>query len=221
LKYVKNNEMTDLWAQEASATLQSMVALIHNRGIRNPQILHALETVPRNRFVTQHYLSEAFGDHPLPIGAGQTISQPYIVALMTDALGLSAGERVLEIGTGSGYQAAILAAMGLEVYTVERIPELHTQANAVLQALDYNVHCRLSDGYDGWPEYAPYAGILVTAAALAAPPPLLEQLADGGRMVIPIGPPGGYQTLWKFVKEGAQLHRINLGGVAFVPFIHA
>jgi protein-L-isoaspartate(D-aspartate) O-methyltransferase len=154
------------------------------------------------------------------IGHRQTISQPYIVAEMTAALALQPGDRVLEVGTGSGYQTAILAEMGMDVYTIERIAALHMSAKKCLDALGYQVHCTLGDGYYGLPEFAPYTGIIVTAAPAAVPPTLIEQLAEGGRMVIPIGPRHGYQTLWKLVKEGDEIHRINLGGVAFVPFVH-
>jgi protein-L-isoaspartate(D-aspartate) O-methyltransferase len=143
-----------------------------------------------------------------------------MVAMMTESLDLEPGDRVLEIGTGSGYQAAVLAEMDMEVYTVERIPSLYEDAKSRLERLDYDVHCRLGNGYEGWPEFAPYKGILVAAAPPEVPPPLLEQLADGGQMVIPLGPPGGYQTLWKFVKHDDQIERMHMGSVAFVPFVH-
>lgn len=199
---------------------EEMVLLIRRRGVRDARVLDALARVPRDAFVPETQRYDAYGDYPLPIGQGQTISQPYIVALMTEALALDEGERVLELGTGSGYQAAILAAMGLDVYTVERLPALYEAAQARLAALEYAVHCKLGDGHAGWPEFAPYDGILVTAAPAAVPEPLWAQLADGGRLVVPIGPPHGYQTLWKFIKHGARIERIDMGGVAFVPFIH-
>jgi len=138
---------------------------------------------------------------------------------MTEALEISPGDRVLEIGTGSGYQAAVLAELGADVYTIERIPALYEEAKIRLQALGYQVHCKQGDGYEGWPEFAPYDGIIVTAAAPEVPSPLLEQLADGGRLVIPLGAGYGYQNLWKIVKEGETLHKMNLGSVAFVPFV--
>lgn len=198
---------------------EAMVALIRRRGIKNRLVIEALLHVPRHKFLSQAQQDAAYEDHPLPIGHHQTISQPYIVALMTESLQLKAGERVLELGTGSGYQAAILAAMGMEVYTVERVPELYKSAQEHLQALGYAVQCRLADGHAGWPEFAPYDGILITAAPVDIPEPLWAQLADGGRLVAPLGPPHGYQTLWKFIKHGNRIEKINLGGVAFVPFV--
>jgi protein-L-isoaspartate(D-aspartate) O-methyltransferase len=193
---------------------------IEARGVQNPDVLRAMRTVYRHKFVPDEYLAEAYADHPLPIGYGQTISQPYIVAWMTELLALKPGEKVLEIGTGSGYQAAVLAELGyVEVYSIEIIPELAQQAAKRLQELGYgSVHVREGDGYYGWPEEAPFDAIIVTAAPDHLPPPLAAQLADGGRLVVPIGPAGLYQTLWKFVKESGELKAYNLGGVAFVPF---
>ncbi|PWH18139.1 MAG: protein-L-isoaspartate O-methyltransferase [Anaerolineae bacterium] len=189
------------------------------RGVTNPDVIAAMQTVPRHRFVPEEYLDFAYNDHPLPIGYGQTISQPYIVAWMTELADLKAGERVLEIGTGSGYQAAILAQMGyLEVYSIEIIPELAKIAAARLAELGYRVHVRQGDGYYGWQEAAPFDAIIVTAAPDHLPAPLGEQLKEGGRIIIPIGPPGSYQTLWKFVKQNGELTAYELGGVAFVPF---
>ena len=196
-----------------------MVALIRSRGVRDSRILEAMERVPRDAFVPTAERAAAYGDYPLPIGHCQTISQPYIVALMTEALELRPGDRVLEIGTGSGYQAAILAEMGMDVYTVERIQPLYVEAAQRLAELGYRVYCRLGDGGEGWPEHAPYQGILVTAAPPEVPVALVEQLAEGGRLVIPVGPPHGYQTLWRYQKVGERLEREDLGGVAFVPFI--
>lgn len=198
---------------------QGMVRLIRSRGIITSLVLDALGRVPRHRFVPEAQRVSAYGDHALSIGCQQTISQPYIVALMTEALNLQPGDRVLEVGTGSGYQAAILAEMGMNVYTIERIPELYEQAKVCLESLGYAVHCRLGDGYHGWPEFAPYDGILVTAAPDEIPPALLGQLTDGGRLVIPVGPRHGYQTLWKIIRRGDEIQKIDLGGVAFVPFI--
>lgn len=197
-----------------------MITLIRQRGVHDAAVLEAMRRVPRHRFVPEHLRAEAYEDYPLPIGQGQTISQPYIVALMTEALELHPGDRVLEAGTGSGYQAAILAEMGMEVYTVEIVPALYEAARALLAELGYStVHCRLGDGNEGWAEYAPYAGIVVTAAPTQIPPALPEQLAEGGRLVIPVGPRGGYQILWKLTKRGGELYREDLGGVAFVPFV--
>jgi protein-L-isoaspartate(D-aspartate) O-methyltransferase len=177
-----------------------------------------MRTVPRHHFVTSDYLDQAYADHPLPIGFGQTISQPYIVALMTESLQVEAGEKVLEIGTGSGYQAAVLAEMDLEVYTVEIIPELAERASQVLQELGYtNVEVLAADGYLGWEEHAPYDAIIVTAAPDHLPQPLASQLKEGGRLVIPIGPIGAVQTLWLFEKIDGELEASNLGAVRFVP----
>ena len=198
----------------------AMLDLIRARGICAPAVLGALERVPRQHFVPSNVGRRACGDYPLSIGHGQTISQPYIVALMTLALELERGDSVLEIGTGSGYQAAILAEMGMEVYTLEVIPALYEEAQARLIALGYpQIHCRLGDGHAGWPEHAPYQGVIATAAPEEIPPSLVEQLAEGGRLIIPVGPRGGYQTLWKVIKIEGRLVKIDLGGVAFVPFV--
>jgi len=161
----------------------------------------------------------AYEDHPLPIGYGQTISQPYIVALMTQTINPEPGKRVLEIGTGSGYQAAVLAELGMEVYTIEIIPELAQSAAQRLDELGYtNIHTLNADGYFGWQEFAPFDAVLVTAAPDHLPQPLANQLIEGGRLVIPIGPVGFLQTLWLFEKDGGELQATNLGGVTFVPF---
>jgi protein-L-isoaspartate(D-aspartate) O-methyltransferase len=193
------------------------------RGVSNEDVLRVMSSVPRHRFVPDKLLHLAYADHPLPIGYGQTISQPYIVAWMTELLDLKPGERVLEIGTGSGYQAAVLAELGdVEVYSIEIIPELAEAAAGRLQDLGYDqVHVRQGDGYYGWPEAAPFDAIIVTAAPDHLPAPLVAQLKPGGRIVVPIGPAGGFQSLWKFVQEGGELVAYNLGGVAFVPFTGA
>lgn len=191
---------------------------IRERGVRHQELLEALECVPRHEFVPEDYQDEAYSDGPLPIGYGQTISQPYIVAAMTELLRLRRDSRVLEIGTGSGYQAAILAELTDEVYSVEIVPELYRQAQERLQRLGYrNVHMRYADGYNGWEEHAPYDAIIVTAAPQCIPQPLVEQLADGGRMVIPVGPVGGYQVLWLLERAGDEVRRTEVMGVAFVP----
>ncbi len=191
---------------------------IRGRGVREPGVLQAMESVPRHEFVPDDYLHLAYSDQPLPIGHGQTISQPYIVGLMTELLDLEQGDRVLEIGTGSGYQAAILAELGMEVYSVEIIPELAASAGGCLVRLGYgNVHTLNADGYYGWEEHAPYDAIIVTAAPDHVPQPLVEQLKDGGRMVIPVGPVGWYQTLWLITKEHGEVEYHNKGGVQFVP----
>lgn len=193
---------------------------IENRGVSDPDVLRAMQTAPRHRFVPADYVDQAYADHPLPIGYGQTISQPYIVAWMTELLALQPGEKVLEIGTGSGYQAAVLAELGdIDVYSIEIVPELAEQAAARLRDLGYTgVHVKQGDGYYGWEECAPFDAIIVTAAPDHLPAPLAQQLKDGGRLVIPIGPQGGYQSLWQFVKDGKELRAYNMGGVIFVPF---
>jgi len=200
--------------------LEMVENTIEARGVSDPEVLEAMRSVPRHRFVPADYLEFAYDDNPLPIGYGQTISQPYMVALMTELLDLAPGEKVLEIGTGSGYQAAILAVLGgLEVYSVEIIPELAESAAARLQELGYtNVQVASADGYFGWAEHAPFDAIVVTAAPDHLPAPLAEQLVPGGRLVIPLGPQGGFQTLWKFVSEEGELKAYNLGWVTFVPF---
>jgi len=200
------------------ARLRMVKEAIEAQGITNEDVLRAMRTVPRHLFVPEAYISMAYEDHPLPIGYGQTISQPYIVAWMTELLELKPGEKVLEIGTGSGYQAAILAALGyVEVYSIEIIPELAESATERLAKLGYQVTTMFGDGYYGWPQYAPFDAIIVTAAPDHLPAPLVAQLKEGGRMVIPIGPPGGYQVLWKFVMQNGSLKGFSLGGVSFVP----
>jgi protein-L-isoaspartate(D-aspartate) O-methyltransferase len=198
-----------------------VIETIEKRGITDENVLHAMRAVPRHLFVPENEQGYAYGDFPLPIGYGQTISQPYIVAMMTELLDLKAGDKVLEIGTGSGYQAAVLAEIpDVKVYTIEIIPELAESARERLESLGYtDVHCKQADGYHGWSEQAPFDAIIVTAAPDHVPQPLVDQLAEDGRMVIPVGPPGGYQTLWKFVKQpDGELKAFNMGGVAFVPF---
>jgi len=206
------------------AFTQARLELVENdiegAGIMNQDVLRAMRTVPRHKFIPEEYLDQAYENHPLPIGYGQTISQPYIVAWMTEVLELQPNEKVLEIGTGSGYQAAVLAELGyLDVYTIEIVPELAENATARLKELGYDkVHVKQGDGYYGWPEYAPFDAIIVTAAPDHLPAPLVEQLAEGGQIVIPIGPQGWFQSLWKFVNENGELKAYNLGGVSFVPF---
>lgn len=191
---------------------------LKGRDITDPKVLEVMSQIPRHQFVPEEYKDQAYEDHPLPIGEGQTISQPYIVALMTQNLELQGDEKVLEIGTGSGYQAAILSKLVQEVYTVEIIKSLGVKAKDRLERLGYdNVVVQVADGYYGWPEHAPFDAIIVTAAPDHVPPPLLDQLRDGGIMVIPVGPPGSYQTLWKLTKKGDQIISKNLGGVLFVP----
>lgn len=200
--------------------VDGMIDLLRSRGIHDPHVLRAMREVPRERFVPLELVGRAYGDYPLPIGEGQTISQPYIVAMMTQALEIEPGDKVLEIGTGSGYQTAILAAMDAEVYSVEVVAELYESAARLLEDLGYgDVYLKLGSGHLGWPEYAPYQGIIATAAPPRVPPALIEQLDEGGNVVIPVGPQGGYQTLWKIVKRDGSVHKVDLGGVAFVPFV--
>jgi protein-L-isoaspartate(D-aspartate) O-methyltransferase len=203
-----------------NARLRMVEQTIRRRGVKDERVLAVMEKVPRHEFVLPEYLPQAYADHPLPIGYGQTISQPYIVALMTELLQLEPQDKVLEIGTGSGYQAAVLAELVDEVWTIEIIPELAQTAAARLQRLGYtNIHIRTADGYYGWPEEQPFDAIIVTAAPDHIPQPLLAQLADGGVMVVPVGPPGGYQTLWQLIKTGEEVKAYNMGGVAFVPLV--
>lgn len=191
---------------------------IRRRGVTDQDVLNAMEAVPRHEFVPPQYQGQAYADHPLPIGHGQTISQPYIVALMTELLQLKTTDRVLEIGTGSAYQAAILGEIVAEVYTVEIIEPLARDAKQRLERLGYtNVHTLNADGYYGWEEHAPYDAIIVTAAPDHIPQPLVQQLKDSAKLVIPVGPPGGYQTLWQVTKEGDQVKKRNVTGVLFVP----
>jgi len=189
---------------------------IETRGVKDDQVLKAMRSVPRHRFVPDDYREAAYQDSPLPIGEGQTISQPYIVALMSELLEVGPGDKVLEIGTGSGYQAAVLAAMGVEVFTVEIRERLCDRARETLAALEYDsVHVRCGDGYRGWPEEAPFAGIIVTAAPERIPEPLVEQLAEGARMVIPLG--DFYQQLMVIKKTDAGVDERSVIPVRFVP----
>jgi protein-L-isoaspartate(D-aspartate) O-methyltransferase len=191
---------------------------IRRRGVTDQDVLEAMERIPRHEFVPEEYQSQAYADHPLPIGYGQTISQPYIVALMTELLELKDTDRVLEIGTGSGYQAAILGEIVAEVYTVEIVEGLAAEAAERLERLGYtNVHTLHADGYYGWEEHAPYDAIIVTCAPDHIPLPLVQQLKDGGKLVIPVGSPGGYQTLWQVIKSGDDIEKRNVTGVLFVP----
>jgi protein-L-isoaspartate(D-aspartate) O-methyltransferase len=189
------------------------------RGITDQGVLKAMRKVPRHLFVEEALVGEAYNDHPLPIGHQQTISQPYIVALMTQALELTGKERTLEIGTGCGYQTAILAELSEKVYTIERIRPLMEEARALLAELNYlNVIFSAFDGTTGWKEYEPYDAIMVTAGSARIPQPLLEQLADGGRMIIPIGDRMS-QELIKVTRDKDHYDRKSLGGCRFVDLI--
>jgi len=190
------------------------------RDITDPRVLAAMGKVPRHRFVPDYLAPLAYGDHPLPIGQGQTISQPYIVALMSQWAAVKPGDRVLEVGTGSGYQAAILAELTDKVFTIELLPELAQQAAERLKILGYyQVKVKTGDGYRGWPEAAPFDAILVTAAAPQVPPALTAQLKEGGRLVIPLGEAGGDQTLVRLRKVKGELKEEERLPVRFVPLV--
>jgi protein-L-isoaspartate(D-aspartate) O-methyltransferase len=201
------------WAALRSEMVRTQIAA---RGVRDERVLKAMDSVPRHLFVPADVRAEAYADHPLPIGEGQTISQPYIVGLMSELLEVKPGDRVLEVGTGSGYQAAVLGTMGCEVYTVEIRDQLAEQARHRLAALGLkNVHVRIGDGYGGWPEEAPFAGIVVTAAPETVPKPLLEQLAVGGHLVIPVG--SFYQQLKVITRQAGGYSERDVIPVRFVP----
>ncbi len=204
---------------ETSKSRSEMVSRqIAARGVKDERVLEAMRRVPRHLFVPKDQVAQAYDDHPLPIGSGQTISQPYVVAFMTEQLLLTGRERVLEIGTGSGYQTAILSALAAKVYTIEIRPELAAQALERLKSLRIsNVEVRAADGYRGWPEASPFDAILVTAAPEKIPPPLLDQLAVGGRMIIPVG--RFYQELKVIEKTATGLAERSVLPVRFVPFV--
>ncbi|MBW2619234.1 MAG: protein-L-isoaspartate(D-aspartate) O-methyltransferase [Deltaproteobacteria bacterium] len=203
------------------ARLELVARHIEAGGIKDPAVLQAMRTVPRHLFVPPVLQSWAYFDQPLPIGYGQTISQPYVVAYMTEILGLKGEEKVLEIGAGSGYQAAVLAEIVTEVYSIEIIPELYAQAKERLTNLGYDkVELKAADGYYGWPKKAPFDAIIVTCAAAHIPPPLIKQLKRGGRMVIPVGPPMFIQTIVLVKKEmDGQVKTTSLLPVTFVPLV--
>lgn len=199
-------------------TRERLVRRLRDNGIEDPRVLDAIRTTPRHLFVDEALASRAYEDTALPIGHGQTISQPWVVARMTEALIQGeVPERVLEVGTGCGYQTAVLAGLVGEVWTVERIEPLLRRARRSLRELRIrNVHAKHVDGHEGWPEQAPFDGILVTAAPERIPEPLLEQLAEGGRMVLPVGG-AGHQTLLRITRRDGELHREELALVSFVP----
>ena len=192
---------------------------IEARGVSDPATLRAMRNVPRHLFMPPARRGQAYADSPIPIGYGQTISQPYIVAFMTEVIEPKPEYRVLEIGTGSGYQAAILAEIVSEVYTIEIVPELTSSAQQVIDDLIYtNINIKDGDGYYGWDEYAPFDAIVVTAAAEHIPPPLIAQLKDGGKMIIPVGSPFMVQNLMLVEKSGDTITTKSLMPVRFVPF---
>ncbi|MCH8302712.1 MAG: protein-L-isoaspartate(D-aspartate) O-methyltransferase [Proteobacteria bacterium] len=204
----------------SARTRDRLVDRLKNHGIRSSAVLEQIRNVPRHLFVDEALASRSYEDTALPIGHGQTISQPYVVAKMTEALLTDfAGDKVLEIGTGCGYQTAVLAPLVKEIYTVERIPELLRKAKQRLRQLDiYNVRFRLGDGWEGWPKYAPYDGIIVAAAATELPQKLLDQIAPGGRLVMPVGPSGA-QELTMVLRRDDHFEQVSLGGVSFVPLV--
>ncbi len=207
-------------AQNYSAQRNRMVdTQIQRRGIEDEAVLRAMRTVPRHRFVPERYVQRAYEDRPLPIGYGQTISQPYIVAYMTELVRPRPGQRILEVGTGSGYQAAVLAEIVDSVFTIEIVPELATAVTGRLDRLGYDtVTVKHADGYHGWAEHAPFDAIVVTAAAEHVPPPLIEQLKEGGRMIIPVGSPFFTQTLMLIEKRNGEVRTRSIIPVRFVPF---
>jgi len=189
------------------------------RGIKNERVRNAFRKVPRHKFLPHNLLDSAYADTPLPIGEGQTISQPYMVALMTECLGLQGKERVLEIGTGSGYQAAILAELADQVYSIERFQALSGNAESILNELGYtNIHLKVGDGTLGWQDYAPFDGIIITAGAPIVPQTLIEQLAEGGRLVIPLG--SGFSQILNLIrKEAGSIKTEEICGCVFVPLV--
>jgi protein-L-isoaspartate(D-aspartate) O-methyltransferase len=202
----------------AKARHEMVRTTIEERGVSNPKVLSAMQAVPRHCFVPQNLVPAAYTDRPLPIGEGQTISQPYVVALMTEILQLEKDQRVLEIGTGSGYQAAVLAQITSHVYSIEIKKKLYKQASNTLKILGYNtVQLRHGDGYFGWPEAAPFDAIMITAAVDHIPPPLLKQLKEGGRLALPLGNPFSYQNLVLVTKKDNELTVKQITGVLFVP----
>ncbi|MDH5202432.1 MAG: protein-L-isoaspartate(D-aspartate) O-methyltransferase [Nitrospirota bacterium] len=193
---------------------------IKGRGVKDKKVLEVMGKIQRHLFVDEHLRNKAYADHPLPIGEEQTISQPYVVALMTEALRLKPTDKVLEIGTGSGYQAAVLAEMVKNVYTIEIRKSLTDMAAKRLKDLGYrNVKVKHADGYFGWEEYAPFDAIIITAAANHIPPPLIKQLKEGGRLIVPLGSTVYYQTLTVAIKKKGELNVEQMGSVAFVPMI--
>lgn len=192
---------------------------IQDRGVTNMAVLDAMRKVPRHLFMPEEYQDQAYNDYPLPIGYGQTISQPFIVAYMTDALKPGRKMKALEIGTGSGYQAAVLAEIVDKVFTIEIVPELAAESAERLKKLEYdNVTCKFGDGYQGWPEQAPFDIIIITAAAEKIPQPLISQLAENGRLIIPVGAPAAVQELILITKKNGKTIEKRLTYVRFVPF---
>lgn len=216
LIFIHSSVMQDRFQKERESMVKNQ---IENRGIKDKSVLNAMRKVLRHEMVPSNVVNRAYTDGPLPIGYGQTISQPYIVAYMTEAINPKPEHKVLEIGTGSGYQAAVLAEIVKEVYTIEIVNELYKSADKKLKQLGYkNIFCKAADGYYGWEEHAPFDAIVVTAAAEHIPPPLVEQLKDGGKMIIPVGSPFLNQNLILVEKIGSDITTKSLLPVRFVPF---
>jgi protein-L-isoaspartate(D-aspartate) O-methyltransferase len=216
LLFVHSSILQDKFQKERERMVKSQ---IEYRGIKDKSVLNAMRKVLRHEMVPSNVVNRAYTDGPLPIGYGQTISQPYIVAFMTEAINPKPEHKVLEIGTGSGYQAAVLAEIVKEVYTIEIVNELYKSADKKLNELGYkNIFCKAADGYYGWEEHAPFDAIVVTAAAEHIPPPLVEQLKDGGKMIIPVGAPFLNQNLILVEKKGEEITTRSLMPVRFVPF---
>ncbi len=210
-------ETAESYAQQRLAMVEQQIKA---RGVKSTTVLAAMLQVPRHQFVPEAVRSRAYSDRPLPIGEGQTISQPYIVALMTELLNLDEHQKVLEIGTGSGYQSAILSLLAAQVYSIEIVDSLASEADERLRKLGYRVQVRSGNGYEGWPEQAPFDRIVLTAAPPEMPQTLVEQLKPGGRLVAPVGPAGGEQELVVLDKDAAgQMHSISVVGVSFVPMV--
>lgn len=212
----------DIFAQtdKFEAARERMVRVqIADRGVTDPAVLKAMRKVPRHLFVPEDYIKEAYDDNPLPIGYGQTISQPYIVAYMTEIVRPSIRKNALEIGTGSGYQAAVLAETVKHVYTIEIVPELAKISSDRLKSLGYkNITVKYGDGYAGWPEHSPFDIIIITAAVEQIPQPLMDQLADNGRLVVPVGAPYAVQELILIERKNGKIQKSRLTFVRFVPF---
>lgn len=205
----------DIYVQERRQMVAEQLA---GRDITDRRVLDVMERVPRHLFVPPPYRDQSYEDYPLPIGDDQTISQPYIVALMTQSLALRGGEKVLEIGTGSGYQAAVLAELKARVFTIEINAQLAEKAAQTLRGLNYrDIQVKSGDGFFGWPEEAPFDGIIVTCASPRIPPPLVEQLKEGGRLILPLGDARPFQVLTLVTKTGGKLRTREISGVRFVP----
>ena len=219
---MKSDARLALPADPATLRDRLIAALVREGDLRTGRVIEALRAVPRHEFVPIEAAPEAYVNTSLPIGYGQTISQPTVVAMMTEALALTGDERVLEVGTGSGYQAAVLSHLAREVYSIERVPALaHLAASRMRLLGRANVQVRVGDGYQGWPEHCPYDRVIVTAAPPEVPAELVRQLAEGGYLVMPVGDATGdaWQTLWRFQKVGGELAGEDLGPVRFVPML--